>query len=357
MLPEGLVVVLDPRPEDERSWSTTRDAWIHVGADGVVTAFTGKVNVGQDNRTALRVLVAAELGLRLDAVRLVMGDTDVCPFDLGTYGSRSMPDAGTALRAAAAATRDVLLAAVVDRWEVDPADLETSDGEIRRRGTPGALTFGELVRDERRVRVVPMRESRWPLSVLPGADVRPGSAETVTGTRRFASDLRRPGLRHGAILRPPAFGAVLRSVDTGDAEALAGVTVVREGPFVGVVASDPRAAGHALDAIRVEWEPAPAQPSDATLVEHLRSHPAEVGGWEGSFREETGDVDRARRRPRRVWSAPTRPRTSRMCRSRRGWRSPSGTTAGSRCGPARSGPSACAGSSRRRSGSPSPMSA
>ena len=89
VLPEGLVVVYEPTPSG--AWTTSAGAWLHVGADGVVTAFTGKVDVGQDNRTALSLRVAEELRVHLGAVRLVMGDTDVCPFDEGTFGSRPSP--------------------------------------------------------------------------------------------------------------------------------------------------------------------------------------------------------------------------------------------------------------------------
>ena len=89
-------------------WTTASTAWLHIGADGLVIAFTGKVDVGQDNRTALRLLVAEELGVPLDQVRLAMGDTDLCPYDMGTFGSRSMPDAGEALRKTAAYARTVL---------------------------------------------------------------------------------------------------------------------------------------------------------------------------------------------------------------------------------------------------------
>jgi isoquinoline 1-oxidoreductase len=262
VLPEGLVVVLDAAGWDE-GWSTTRDAWLHVGTDGLVTAFTGKVDVGQDNRTALRLLVAGELRVPVASVRLVMGDTDLCPLDMGTFGSRSMPDAGTVLRATAAAARE-------------------------------ALAHGELVRGERRVEVAPAPEPSGPLSLPAMTDASARDVvEAVTGARPFPSDLTRPALLHGRILRPPAFEATLRSLDVRDAEALPGVTVVRDGAFVGVVATDPATSGRALGAIHAEWDPPPPQPSDADLVEHLRSHPVEAQGWEGSFRDEAGDVDRA----------------------------------------------------------------
>ena len=107
ILGDGLVVVLSPPPAEPGTWSTAASAWLHIDSDGLVTAFTGKVDVGQDNRTALRVLVAEEMGVPLGRVRLAMGDTDLCPYDMGTYGSRSMPDAGAVLRKTAAYARTV----------------------------------------------------------------------------------------------------------------------------------------------------------------------------------------------------------------------------------------------------------
>src|SRR5215472_221001 len=108
VLPDGLVVVLPPRADSPMA---AGGAWIHLGAGAAVTAFTGKVDVGQDSRTALALLVAEELGVPLASVRMVMGDTDVCPYDPGTFGSRSMPGAGEDLRATAAAGRRALSAA------------------------------------------------------------------------------------------------------------------------------------------------------------------------------------------------------------------------------------------------------
>jgi len=108
VLGDGLVVVLPTPPLAPGSWTTGASAWLHVDADAKVTAFTGKVDVGQDNCTALRLLVAEELRVPLANVRLAMGDSDLCPYDMGTFGSRSMPDAGHALAQAAAYARTLL---------------------------------------------------------------------------------------------------------------------------------------------------------------------------------------------------------------------------------------------------------
>ena len=275
VLPDGLVVVLPPVPE---SWPPSGGAWIHVGADGVVTAFTGKVDVGQDSRTALALLVAEELGVPFRSVRMVMGDTDVCPFDAGTFGSRSMPGAGEDLRTTAAAARRALAAmAGAEPGAVAPA------------------AFGRLLAGARRVEIVsepaqPTPPARWATAGSP--TVRPGAVDLVVGATRFPSDLTRPGLLHARVLRPPALGATLRSVDLTAAEAAPDVVAVRHGDFVGVAAPDLATAERVIASIAADWE-VELQPGERSLAEDLRSNPVEVEGRGGPMHHETGDVDAA----------------------------------------------------------------
>jgi isoquinoline 1-oxidoreductase len=262
LLGDGLVVVLGPPPAARGSWSAPPGgAWLHVGSDGTVTAFTGKVDVGQDNRTALAAIVADELRVELHAVRVAMGDTDLCPFDRGTFGSRSLPDAGGDLRICAAAARELLAG-----------------------GLPAA---GER-RVEAASRAAPLLPpARWRVRgrALPRAAAR----ERVTGCQIFPSDVSRPGMLHGVVLRAPAHGARLRSVDVARARAIAGVTVVDEGGMVGVAAPELRLARAGLAAIAAEWT-LPEQPAERELAAHLRAHPLDVMGWEAALDEEIGDV-------------------------------------------------------------------
>jgi aerobic-type carbon monoxide dehydrogenase small subunit (CoxS/CutS family) len=269
VLPEGLVVVREPgpaqgNPEAAGGWTTSTGAWLHVGADGTVTAFTGKVDVGQDNRTALSLRVAEELQVSLAAVRLVMGDTDVCPFDAGTFGSRSMPDAGEHLRQTAASAREILLGLAATHWKVATAQLVASEGCIRRSDGSHSVTYGELVRGMRRVEVTSADASVTPgpaERVVGRPTARLTATEIVTGAQRYPSDVSRPGMLHGRVLQPPAVGATLRSVDVARAEALPGVTVVHDGSFVGVAAPDPSSARRALQAIEAQWDLAAQRPS------------------------------------------------------------------------------------------------
>jgi isoquinoline 1-oxidoreductase len=293
VLPEGLVVVREPAPSS--GWTTSSGAWLHVGADGVVTAFTGKVDVGQDNRTALSLRVAEELRVPLAAVRLVMGDTDVCPFDVGTFGSRSMPDAGEQLRRVAASARECLVGMAAAMWNVEAAALGAADGRVRQTQGVISATYGEIVRGLRQVEVAPGDASLTPGTVerVVGRPApRVTALDIVTGAQRYGSDLSRPGMLQGRVLRAPAHGATLRSVDVTGAAAVPGVTVVQDGSFVGVVAPGTFRAGRALKAIEAQWELAP-QPTKAGLAEHLRAHPVDEEGWEGAFHHETGDIEGA----------------------------------------------------------------
>jgi nicotinate dehydrogenase subunit B len=260
----GVVLVVPPDAAPQ-VWSAQGGVWLHMTADRRMTAFTGKVDVGQDNRTALSAIVAEAAGVPLSSVRLVMGDTDMCPFDVGTFGSRSTADAGTLLGIAGAAAKRVL----ADGIEPDECRLET-------------VTHEETA---------PVRPSTSPARI--------GASMIVTGARRFATDVDLPGLLHGAVLRPARIGASLRSLDVSAAEAMSGVTVVREDGFVGVVAPDPATAQHAVSSIDARWD-VTGQPSNRTLEPYLRDHPAEIEGWGGSSLDERGDVDAA------LGSAPVR---------------------------------------------------
>jgi len=262
VLGDGLVVVLPPRAPAPGTWTTGGGSWLHVAADGSVTAFTGKVDVGQDNRTALRLLVAEELRASPANVRIAMGDTDLCPYDMGTFGSQSMPSAGASLRKLAAHARALL-----------PVTAGTRRVEIADGAAP----------------LTPPTE--W--HTAGRSHVPAGTVDSVTGRRRFVTDLTLPGLRHGAVLRPPVHGATLRHLDTTAVEGRAGVAVVRTAAVIGVVAADPVAARLALADLRAEWE-MPEAPSDDDLESFLRSHPSEeLAGWSGPFHHEVGDPDLA----------------------------------------------------------------
>jgi nicotinate dehydrogenase subunit B len=283
--PEGIVVAclrsLEPAQESavpDTPLPREVAAWLHIAADGMVTGYTGKVDVGQGSRTSLAQVIAEELRLPLTSVRLVMGDTGVTPFDMGTFGSQTTPVMAPRLRKAAARARRALIELAAQHWLVEPTELTITDGRVVRVDTDETLDFARLaagrkllvvVRDDEPVELTPPEQWKVAGSAVPKAD----AVAMVTGCYRYASDLRLPGMLWGKVLRPPAFQAVLVSVDTRAAEAMPGVIVVRDGSFVGVVAPDEWTAERAIAAIRAVWAISP-QPSEHELFEYLCTHPA-----------------------------------------------------------------------------------
>ena len=297
VLPDGLVTVAqaDEAAGAGQGAAGADDAWVHVGADGTVTAFTGKVEAGQGTRTALALLVAEELAVPAAAVRLVMGNTDVSPFDIGTFGSRSMPYAAPPLRAAAAAASRLLREAAAERLGMRAGDLTVADGIVAGPDGAPSISYGDLLAGQRLVERVPGDAPVTPATAwrCAGHAARAlGAADVVTGAKRFPSDTGADGMLHGAVLRAPAFGALLRSADTSGAAALPGVTVVREDAFIGVAAPDAATARQAVALIQASWD-RPRQPAASELEAHLRAHPAEGEGFSLPFLHEQGDVDAA----------------------------------------------------------------
>ncbi len=257
-------------------------AWLHIAGDGRVKVFTGKVEVGQNIRTSLAQLVAEELRVPFDAITMVMGDTDLVPWDMGTFGSRTTPTMGPQLRTMAAAARELLVEMATKRLNMDPAGLTAENGRVTDLKNSRALTYGELTRGEKLVKIVSDEEQLTPATEwkiagtpVPKADGR----SFVTGEHKFPSDITRPEMMFGAVLRPDGFDAKLVSLDTSAAEKLSGVKVVHDGNFIAAVAPDAYAAQKALAAIKAEWS-VPAQPSNDGLFEYLKNNP-ESGRCDG----------------------------------------------------------------------------
>jgi CO/xanthine dehydrogenase Mo-binding subunit len=249
-------------------------AWLHIGADGAVTVFTGKVEFGQGPRTSLAQAVAEELRVPLASIQFVMGDTDRTPYDMGTFGSRSTPFMMPQIRKAGATARGLLVDAAAKRWNVERAGLVAEDGKVIDPRTGQSASYGELAAGSNLTTTIPAEVAltapdQW--KVL-GTPVPKAHAEAiVTGRHRYPSDIRLDGMLYGKMVRPSAFGAKLASANTEKAEAMAGVQVVRDGDFLGVVAPHPRTAERAASAIKAMWSET-AQPSADELFDYLRSH-------------------------------------------------------------------------------------
>lgn len=252
-------------------------AWLHIGEDGAITVYTGKVEVGQGVRTSLAQEVAEELRVDLSRITMIMGDTRLTPFDMGTFGSMTTPVMGQRLRRIAAGAHDLLLKVAAERWGVPQSRLRAEAGQITDPASGRRINYGELAQGQRLAQAVAMDDPLRPAtewSIAGNSAPKAGGRAIVTGEQRYPYDWTRPGMLWGKVARPPAYGAQLVSADLEAARRLPGVTVVRDADFLGVAAPTAEAAEAALAALKPRWSPAPPQTSSSALYEFLLNHPA-----------------------------------------------------------------------------------
>jgi nicotinate dehydrogenase subunit B len=278
------------------SYPTDFNAYLRIGEDGRVTCLVGKVELGQGAMTALPQLLAEELDVALDTVDIVMGDTDLCPWDMGTFGSLTVRQFGPVLRAAGAEARGVLLELASERLVVPIEQLQVKAGAISSKARPDVrVTYGQLVHGARIERHLSKPAPLKPASsyqVVGRPAPRRDALQKVTGVAQYAGDLTLPGMLHARILRPPAHGARLTSLDTTAAAAVPGVRVVREGELIAVLHERRDVADRALALIKAEFERAEPACDDATVFNHIvkNSPPAQRVGATGDLQQGEKDA-------------------------------------------------------------------
>jgi isoquinoline 1-oxidoreductase len=269
------------------------DAWLHIGENGEITALTGKVEVGQNIRTSLSQAVAEELCVPIESVRLVMGDTQLVPFDMGTFGSRTTPVMNLQLRRVSAAARDELIGIAAQHWNADRGQLSAANGKIIDPKTNRSASYSELVRGKQITQLLPAEDPLIPAAqwkIAGQAVSKVDGRDFVTGKHRYPSDCTLPNMLYGKVVRPISFGATLTSADTRAAEQMLGVTVVRDGDFLAVAAPTSALAQKAATAIKAEWKSQP-QISNKELFEFLKKNP--TPDEERNSGHATGDIEKA----------------------------------------------------------------
>ncbi|MFL6304048.1 MAG: molybdopterin cofactor-binding domain-containing protein [Candidatus Sulfotelmatobacter sp.] len=271
------------------------DAWLHIGENGKITVYTGKVEVGQNIRTSLSQAVSEELHVPVESIEMVMGDTQLTPFDMGTFGSRTTPTMNLQLRKVASAARDVLIGLAAKQWNTNPQELIAIDGKVKEHAGERSIEYAALIKGQQLTQALPAEDplipaSEWKVAGRPAAKV--DGIDFVTGRHLYPSDQKLPGMLYGKVVGPSAFEATLVSVDTQKAEQM-GVTVVRDGNFIGVAALNSQLASSAAAAIHAEWKAEP-QPSNKDLFDYLRKNVMEEKDVTGDGdRFDTGSVDEA----------------------------------------------------------------
>ena len=265
------------------------NAYVRIEENGRVTCCVGKIEMGQGIITGLAQMCAEELDLTLDRIDMLMGDTDLCPYDMLTVGSLTTRQTGPRLRAAAAEAKAILLQLAGEKLGVPAGRLSSWEGAIFEVSRPDRkVTFAELAggkKIERYLEGEPVTKPSITYSVCGKRFDRTDGNIKVTGEARFTGDIKIDGMLFARILRSPAHGAALAKLDTSAAEKMPGVQVVRDGDLVAVLHEQFDAASAALDSIEAEWREPEATLDNDNIHEHL----AKVAP-EGDVVAESGDL-------------------------------------------------------------------
>ncbi|HEX6094881.1 MAG TPA: molybdopterin cofactor-binding domain-containing protein [Thermoanaerobaculia bacterium] len=277
LLGGGIVVLMTTPPADlfaqqrrAPSYPEDPNAYLRIDEKGHVTLYSGKVEMGQGINTSLSQMAAEELGVPLDAITIVMGDTDLVPYDQGTWGSLTTRFFGPAVRAAAAEARTVLMKLASEKLGVPREQLTLANGVVSAGGKK--VTYGELAAGKTIARLVDEKailRSAKEFKVIGKSAKRVDGREKVTGRAVYAGDIRRPGMLYARVLRPPVHGATRKSLDVTKAKAMDGVTVVEKDDLVAVLHADPERAAKALEAIQAEWERPEAKFDTDTIYDYF----------------------------------------------------------------------------------------
>ena len=252
------------------------DAFLAVNGDGTVTLYTGKVDLGQGLRIAMRQIAGEELGIGVDMIKYVEGDTALTPDQGRTSGSNGIQRGGMQIRQAAATARAALIELAAQRLNVKGDDLVASNGEVRPKSGGTGVRFADLIGGRNfNLKLDPKAPLKDPATyTLVGKPLaRPDVPAKCTGSFTYMQDFSLPGMVHARVIRPPAIGAKLVSVDESSIKDFAGASVVRIKDFLAVVASDEWTAIRAARALRAQWSEWSGLPEQGKLIATLRADP------------------------------------------------------------------------------------
>jgi nicotinate dehydrogenase subunit B len=249
------------------------NAFLRIGTDNRVVLYTGKIEMGQGAMTSIPQMLAEELHVNYDSVDIVMGDTDLCPWDAGTFGSLSIRHFGVFLREAAAEARGVLMELAADHLKSPIGRLVAQNGYINYASKPGRrVSYGELTKGqiiERHLKDVPPLKPFSEFETMGKSFPRRDALEKVTGAAKYSGDIQLPGMLYAKILRPPAHGAKLIKADTDAAKNIDGLQIVKEGDFIAALHEYPDVAEQGLSKIKAQWDKPTIGVNDKTIFDHL----------------------------------------------------------------------------------------
>jgi nicotinate dehydrogenase subunit B len=288
--PWGALDIISSPAMQARGVPKDYNAFLRIAEDGIVTLYTGKIEMGQGIITSLPQMMADELNISVDKIRIVMGDTDICPWDQGTWGSQSTRIFGQLMRTAAAEAKGVLIELGSAQLGVPVSQLEVKDGVITDTKDPKkTVSYSQLARGnkiEKFLDVKPSMEDYRKFKAIGKSLKRSDSVVKVTGEAKYTGDIKLPDMVFARILRPPSHSAKLTSVDYSQAEKIAGTKVVRDGDFIAVINESRDKADEAIVKIKAEYSFHELPVNDKTIFDYMLKADSTVTSIKS-----TGDID------------------------------------------------------------------
>lgn len=262
-----------------REYPEDFNAYLKIGLDGRVSCFTGKIEMGQGIHTSLAQMLAEELDVPLDRVDMVMGDTALCPWDAGTFGSRSTKYFGPPLRRAAAEARAVLIELAAQRLNLPPEQLVAKQGMIfNKNNTEDKIAYSDLAKGkeiEKHLEEKPDIKHYSQHTISGKAANRMDAEQKVTGKAKFTGDIRLPGMLYARILRPHAHGGKILSVEPSQAEKIRDIQIIHDADSIAVLHKHPDVAEKALGLIKAQYQPSSSKLDNDSIFEHLKQAASE----------------------------------------------------------------------------------
>jgi len=271
--PWDTLKLLELQAQQGRSLPTEFNAFLQIAEDGSVNCYTGKIEMGQGAITSLAQIMADELDVPFESVKMVMGDTDLCPWDGGTNGSQTTRSFSPHMRVAAAEAKTILMQLGSDYLQLPVSQLEVKDGIITDiKNNKSKVSYGELTkgkRIEKHLDGKPELKDYTKFKYVGKPYLHQDARLKVTGEAKFSADIQLPGLLHARLLRPPSHGAKLLTADVSEAEKIKGIQMVRDGDFIAVLSDDRDKVDQAIVKVKAEYSFDEIKVDDTTIFDRI----------------------------------------------------------------------------------------
>lgn len=268
------------------------NAYIRIKEDGRIDCYTGKIEMGQGIITSLTQIVAEELEVSIEAVDMIMGDTELCPYDAGTWGSLTTRFIDPVIRVAAAEAREILLKLASEKLNEPIDNLIVKNGfVIVKNNESTQISYADLTKGKKIVqtlKVKPTIKQAKDFKIIGKPTISTDAIAKVTGKALYSADIKLPDMVYATVIRPDIYGSKKVSVNASELKIFDGVELIEDGDLVAVVHADFELSAKAARKVKVNWDAPKAQATDKTIFEHIKNSIEESKIFEEGGSLETG---------------------------------------------------------------------